>query len=194
MFADHYTEMICKVLNRSYASVSNQAFIMGLKKSNSFMEMELNKQGKRLKIVGFNNQFKKGTIAHNKGQKMSADVYEKAKPTMFKKGIKPHNSLAPGTITIRTDKRGIKYYFIKVEGQRILRPLHIHIWQENNGPIPAKHNIVFKDKNTMNCTIDNLECISNTELMNRNTITRFPKELRSTIHLLKKVKNTINEK
>ena len=32
MFCDNYTSTICKILNRSYGSVSSQSLLMGLKK------------------------------------------------------------------------------------------------------------------------------------------------------------------
>jgi hypothetical protein len=54
--------------------------------------------------------------------------------------------------------------------------------------------VVFKDGNQLNCIIENLECISNAELMQRNTIHRFPAELKSTIRLVNKLKRNINAK
>jgi len=44
LFSDNYTENICKLLNRSYRSVAAQAFKMGLKKSEAFKKMELERQ------------------------------------------------------------------------------------------------------------------------------------------------------
>jgi hypothetical protein len=54
--------------------------------------------------------------------------------------------------------------------------------------------IIFKDKNKLNFDINNLELISLKEHMARNTIQRFPKELKQLIHLNTKLKKLTNEK
>lgn len=41
--------------------------------------------------------------------------------------------------------------------------LHHVIWVEHNGPIPAGHKLAFKDGNHLNCAIENLELLSNSE-------------------------------
>lgn len=48
-------------------------------------------------------------------------------------------------------------------------PYHRHLWEQENGPIPAGHNLIFRDGNTMNCALDNLELISRAENVKRNT-------------------------
>ena len=114
MFADNYTETICKILNRSYRSVCSQSFLMGLKKSDAFMKMELEKQAERLKIVGIAGRYAKGRTPENKGKKMPNDVYEKVKHTMFKKGQLPHNSYNDWVEVLRADKTGKQYWMIKL--------------------------------------------------------------------------------
>jgi|LakMenEpi03Aug12_release.lakeMendotaPanAssembly.Ray.scaffolds.fasta_scaffold609731_1 actin-related protein len=194
MYADNYTETICNILNRSYCSVSNQAFLMGLKKSNDFMKMELEKQAERLKIVGVAGRYKKGREPENKGKQMPKELYEKVKRTMFKKGQIPHNSYNDWNEVLRTDKTGKKYWLIKLPNERKLKPKHIWLWETKNGKVEKGFNVVFKDGNQLNCIIENLECISNAELMQRNTIHRFPAELKSTIRLVNKLKRNINAK
>ena len=194
MFADNYTETICKILNRSYRSVCSQSFLMGLKKSDAFMKMELQKQAERLKVVGVTGRYTKGRMPENKGKKMPNDVYEKVKHTMFKKGQLPHNSYNDWDEVLRTDKRGKQYWMIKLPNERKLKPKHIWIWETQTGKVEKGFNVVFKDGNQLNCIIENLECISNAELMQRNTIHRFPTELKSTIRLVNKLKRTINAK
>ena len=41
--------------------------------------------------------------------------------------------------------------------------LHHLIWEEHNGPIPAGHKVAFKDGDHLNCAIENLELLSNSE-------------------------------
>lgn len=194
MFANNYTEIVCKVLNRSYRSVCAQATLMGLKKSKAFMKMELEKQAERLRIVGVKSRYHKGREPENKGKPMSKEVYEKVKHTMFKKGQLPHNSYNDWDEVLRTDKTGKQYWMIKLPNERKLKPKHIWLWETKNEKVEKGFNVVFKDGNQLNCIIENLECISNAELMERNTIHRFPAELKSTIRLVNKLKRTINAK
>lgn len=182
LFADNYTNDICKILNRSYSSVASQSYLLGLKKSEKFMEMELQKQSERLKKVGEKSRFKKGQYAHNKGKPMSKNVYDKIKHTFFKKGNIPHNAKFDGYETL---SKG--YVEVRIS-QGHYEKKHRHIWMQHYGEIPENHIIIFKDKNRFNFDIDNLEMISIAENMKRNTITRFPPELRKAIHLIKKIK------
>jgi len=79
-----------------------------------------------------------------------------------------------------------------VEGYKFLARV---IWEENNGPIPSGMNVILKDKNHLNCTIDNLELLTNAELAIRNSKTRmsYPEEIRELIRLTKKLNTTIED-
>jgi hypothetical protein len=46
--------------------------------------------------------------------------------------------------------------------------LHHVIWEENHGPIPPGHKVVFKDGNHLNRDIDNLELLTNSEQVRRH--------------------------
>jgi hypothetical protein len=194
MFADTYTEMICSKLNRSYSSVCCQAYLMGLKKSEVFKKMELEKQGERLRVVGAAYRFKKDRIPENKGKRMPAEVYEKVKATMFKKGNSPHNAYADWAEFLRKDKLGNEYWMIKVPSEKKVKPKHVWLWEQQHGKVKRGYNVVFVDGNQKNCVLENLACVSDAELMERNSLHRFPVELKSTIRLLNKLKHKINEK
>ena len=192
LFPDNYTISLCEMLNRSYSSICSQASKLGLKKSDSFKKMELKKQGERLKRVGQNTTFKKGHTPQNKGKEVSPELREKLIITGYKKGHIPHNAYDDWKEVIRTDAENYKYWKIKIPGEKKLKYKHIWIWETINGPVEKGYNIIFKDGNQLNCTIENLECISNIDLMKRNTIHRFPAELKSTIKLLSKLNKKIN--
>lgn len=111
--------------------------------------------------------FRKGNVSHNKGRRMPVHVYEKAKATMFKPGHK-RNVKEVGHISIRKDSGGRRYYkYIKIK-DRVWHLLQRHIWEKHHGPIPKGHVITFKDGDSMNCQIDNLEMISMRENARRN--------------------------
>lgn len=48
-------------------------------------------------------------------------------------------------------------YFCATTGNRA--PLHHAVWIAANGPIPAGHNVYFKDGNRFNCDLSNLVCL-----------------------------------
>lgn len=189
MFADNYTVTVSQILNRSYGCVCNKANLMGLKKSDSFMKMELERQGQRLRVVGIKSRFSKGHEPENKGKPMHSHVYAKCKATMIKKGHEPHNTKYDGHKRISKDG----YIEIRVtKGKYVFE--HRHIWEQVNGKVPKGFILVFKDRNPKNITLENIELISWEENMKRNTINRFPSELKSTIRLVNKLKRTIHEK
>lgn len=184
------TDLIARDLNISIGKVYNIAFAMGLKKSDEYMR--LHQPGwANLSERGKNTRFKKGDIPHNKGVAMTSDVYDKVKPTMFKKGIKPHNTQPVGTIHWRTDKEGRSYAYIKI-ADCDWRLMHRVVWEQHNGPIPPGHVVRFKDGNTMNYDITNLEMFHQSGNMELNTIQRFPAELQEVIKLKSKLKKKIN--
>lgn len=53
--------------------------------------------------------------------------------------------------------------------------------------------VVFKDGDTLNCELSNLELISKEENMSRNSITRYPTEVRSAIVQLAHLNKQINK-
>ena len=187
-YANVHNKEICEYLNRTYSSIYQRAYYWGLKKSIELKRLTYWKKGEN---QGKATQFKKGNIPANKGKKMSKDIYERCKATMFKKGNKPHNTLYNGALTMRKDKNNRKHVFIRIS-EEVWRPLHQVIWEKHNGTIPDNYNIVFKDKNQFNFNIDNLECISNAELMERNTIHQWSKEFEQLIRLNSKLKKEIH--
>lgn len=194
MFADHYTAEIAKKLNRGYSSISSEARKLGIKKSPAFKQMEKQKQSDRLQKDGAMYRFPKGNVSHNKGKKMPAHVYEKVKKSFFKKGHINHNALADFEETVHVDNRGVPVVKIKVPGNRRVIYKSVYVWEAHNGKkVPKGYNIVFKDGDTLNFTPDNLECISNAELLQRNTLHQWPKELQTIIKLNNKLKKATKD-
>lgn len=173
-------------LGRTENAVNRKAYELQVKKTREFMRKQL--EG------GAAYRFKKNHNTHNKNKKwnewMSEESRNKLLKTTFKKGNQPHNTLEDGAITIRADKSRKNYYFIRLEKAKWIA-LHVHLWKQHHGEIPKGKIIVFKDNNPMNCTIENLEAITRIENMKRNTIHRYPNELKQTIKLLKNVKSKL---
>lgn len=137
----------------------------GFTRSKAAVKNRANNLG--IKCLFNHGRYSPGQEPPNKGKKMSAEVYAKVSATMFKKGSKPHNTKQDNAISIRKDNSGYEYKYIRIsEGNWKL--LHRVVWEDANGLIPRDHVIVFKDRDQMNCHIDNLECISKKENMERN--------------------------
>lgn len=188
-YANTLTADIAKALNRSEKSIYGFAFNNKLLKSRAFVKERCREQMKhngRAKMW----QFRKNHEAWNKGLPVTIIG---SKATQFKKGQKPHNTKADGVITLRRDKASGKYYqYIRIAESK-WKPLHVHMWEQVNGRVPNKTLIVFKDKNTMNCTIENLEAITQAENARRNSIMRYPREVRELLHLNSKLKRKIRK-
>jgi hypothetical protein len=188
-FHNSYTKHLCNILNKSYTSIAGKAYAFGLKKSPEFLKAELEIQADRLRVIGANSRYKPNHVPTNKGKEMSADLYAKCAPTMFKKGNKPHNCKHDGAERISVD--GYMEVRIK-EGKYKYK--HRVIYEQHYGPIPDGMIVRFKDGNKMNLNLDNLELIDRGQNMLNNTIQRFPKELIQTIRLVNKLKTKINAK
>ena len=116
--------------------------------------------------TGRSGQFPKGNVPLNKGKKMSPEVYEKCKGTMFKKGQTPVNRRAVGSERVTVDG----YVEIKVAEPNKWKLKHRVVWEQHNGPLPRYDAIVFLDGNSLNTDISNLKHVTRKELllMNQN--------------------------
>jgi hypothetical protein len=191
VYADNKTSVIAEHLNRPITSVYHFAFRNKLHKSKEFLSSPESGLFIKNNCKDNGHRFVKGQISHNKGKKMPADVYEKAKATMFKKGHLPHNTKYDGALRVQNEK-GINYIYVRIS-QANWQPLHRVIWEKYNGKIEKGYNVIFKDKNTSNITLSNLELISNHELMLRNSIQNYPVEIKSLMLISGKLKRQINK-
>jgi hypothetical protein len=189
LYPNNYTIDIANHFDVDVRKVYSIAFKLGLKKSAEFLKMELTRQADRLKVAGKAFHFQPGHESHNKGQKMSKELYEKCSKTMFKSGNEPHNTKYDGYERTTVDG----YIEVRIK-KGVFKLKHRLIYEQNYGQIPKKMYVIFKDKNKLNFDINNLELISLKEHMVRNSIQRFPKELKQLIHLNQKLKKLTNEK
>lgn len=138
-------------------------------------------------------RFKKGEIPHNKGKKMSPEMYERCAPTMFKKGIIPKTYKPVGTVRITVDG----YYEIKISDPNKWQLMQRYVWEKTNGRKLLKNEcVVFLDGDKSNLEPDNLMAIKRSELarVNKNhRITDDPELTRSGIYV-ERVKEIIRGK
>ena len=113
---------------------------------------------------GLTGKFRKGPTPHNKGKKMPKEVYEKVKHTMFAKGNVPPNHRPVGSERISKDG----YIEVKVAEPNKWRLKQRVVYEETKGKIPEGCPIIFLDGNKRNFDIDNLRCITRSELLYLN--------------------------
>jgi hypothetical protein len=147
----------------------------------------LRKHGLKLKSTG---RFEKGAIPFYKGKKLPDAVKAKVAHGWFRKGHKPHNTKHVGHVSVRRDAGGRQYFWI-IAGEKKYVMLHRHLWEQAHGPVPNGHRVCFKDGNQGNCTLDNLELLSDQEAMARNTIGRYPKEIQDVMRTLGRLNREI---
>lgn len=180
------TKRISKILGRSEGTARQRMAILGLKIPASVVEKFRRE-----------SQYKAGRVPENKGKRqkdfMSGEAINKTVATRFKKGARVHNEKYDGAVVTRYSHRKRNYppyKWIRISKAK-WKKLHVHLWEEANGAIPPGKIVVFKDRNTLNCELSNLDLLSREENMMRNTIQRYPPELKSTIRTLGKLKRTI---
>jgi hypothetical protein len=182
---------MAKVFDRPYWSIYNKAFALGLERSEAYLASEHACRLRRENNPGVGYRFQKGHSSWNKG--ISFISGGRSAETQFSAGTMPHNHVPVGTERITSD--GIRQRKTHDDGPayKRWRSVHMIIWEEHNGAVPKGHMVVFRDRNTKNIQIDNLEMITRGENMRRNTIHRYPPELKDTIRQLGKLKRAISE-
>ncbi len=183
-YPDTSTKKMAKKLGRSVEALNQKASRLGIKKSKKYIS-----EHPRCTRT----QFKKGQLSKNKGKKwadfMSEEGMDASKKTQFKKGHTPHNHKVVGHERITKDD----YVEVKIREPNVFVLKHRLIYEQKKGAIPPGYNIIFLDGNRRNFNIDNLKCVSNEELMNQNTIHRYPLELKKAIRLNNKLLKHIKE-
>jgi hypothetical protein len=179
-FPDEKAQVIADDFGVHVMTIYKTAQRYKVKKSEDFMASAASGRLQKGQCLSPETRFKKGHIPCFKGKKLPY------KPgNLWQKGHKPHNIGIDGEIRWR---RNPGFYFIRIS-ENNWEFLHRFQWEKLNGKIPVGYNVVFKDGNHRNCEVDNLECISNAELALRNTIHRYPEEIKKPSGL---VVNSIN--
>lgn len=177
----------------SLYSIYTKAYSLGLKKASDFSNSPMSGRIQKGQKLSTTTQFKPGHTPFNKGRKLeeflSPEKIEKMKTHQFKPGHKPYNTGKNGEIRWRHHPG---YYFIR-QAENKWEFLHRYLWEQKHGPVPKGYNIIFKDGNRRNCTMANLECISNAELAEGNRHTKYPSEIRKAIELNNKLEKQIRK-
>lgn len=185
MYPDTPMSELVALLGRPKAAIYGKAKELGLKRSAEFLASEHSGRLGLTNNPGVATRFQKGHGAWNKGKPFYAGG--RSVETQFNSGQMPHNHVPVGTEVMATDG----YLKIKVAEPNAWEWTHRRNWEAVHGPIPQGSLLVFKNGDHTNCQVENLELITRGELMRRNTIHRYPPELKTTIRQLGKLKRAI---
>lgn len=119
----------------------------------------------KIKSGTHGGRFEKGHITHNKGKKMSPEMYERCKATMFKPGQPPVNHKEVGSERVDTDG----YVMVKVAEPNKWRLKQRLIYERETGEkLTANDVVMFLDGDKTNFDISNLVKMSRTDLVRFN--------------------------
>lgn len=190
------TDWIAKAMDLPIKAVYAKARALGLKKTETFLSSELAGRIQAGSNIGANGRFQKGLTPWNKGKSHVAGG--RSAETRFKPGHlggKARNQYKPiGSERISKDGYLERKINDDLPLQKRWRAVHLIEWEAANGPLPAGHAIAFKDGDKTNRSPDNLELITRAELMRRNTIHNYPKEIAQLVQLRGAITRQINRK
>jgi len=208
-YATTPTATLAQVLSRGIYGVYNRARILGLTKSEAYLNSP---EGGRLlegDARGAACRFPKGNVPANKGLRRPGYGPGRMKATQFQPGTRQGVAMALykpiGTERISKDgylerkthdelPSGICRTEANRLRQRRWRPVHILVWESEHGPLPKGHALAFKNGDKRDIRLDNLECITRAELMKRNTIHNLPTPVARAVQLLGALNRQIRRK
>lgn len=193
LYPDTPTAEIARLTGRLVGSVYQKALSIGLRKSASYLSSVAACRLRQGDEVGKEFRFQKGHASWNKGRKGwtpgGASI-----ATRFQEGHRPHTWRPVGTERINAD--GYRDRKISDTGYppRDWRGVHLLLWEEHHGPVPAGHAVVFRNGNKADIRIENLELITRRELMARNTVHNLPPAIVQVVQLRGALVRQINRR
>jgi len=194
------TEKIALDLGLGVGQVFSKATNLGLEKTQVYLASPDACRLRREDSPGIAFRFPKGHVPANKGVKGIS--YPGMEATQFKKGqLSPRcQAMLKQIGDLRINSYGYleRKITMGLNGGRRWRAEHRLVWEAANGIIPDGHVVVFKPGMRSNIleeiTLDKVELISRRELMNRNTLHNYPKEIALCIQLRGAVNRKINRR
>lgn len=197
-FPHEPTAWIARDLGRSCTSVSARARKLDLAKTAEYLASPAACRLRRGDNVGAAHRFKPGQVPKNKGVRRPGWAPGRMAQTQFKKGSlsgRAAQNVQPIGAT-RISKDG--YLERKINNdlpmQRRWRAEHLLLWERERGPLPAGHCLAFKNGNKADIRLDNLECISRAERMQRNTIHNLAPPIKEALYLVGRVTKAIRKR
>jgi hypothetical protein len=187
LYPETKTAELAARFGTSVRALYAKADALDIKKTPEFKAQLRRECGEQLVKHGDGTRFRPGHRTWNAGMK---GLQMGGKATQFKKGNIPQTQVPVGTIVPDFDG----YLKIKVADPGMWEYVHRKAWEEANGPIPKGHAVVFRDGDKTNCALENLELISRSQLMARNTIQNYSQPLKQVMRMRAGILKTINHR
>lgn len=191
------TPAIARVFGRSASSVYQKALGMGLRKSAAYMERRRAEDGRRFAEAGAASRFRRGLVPWNGGRK-GWQAGGRSAETQFKpgerRGAAERNWVPLGTERVDPDGYLIRKVAETGRKRADWKMVHVIAWEDHNGTLPGGKVIVFRNGDRRDFRPENLEAVDRADLMRRNSVHRYPAELRHAMRLVKKLNRTIQER
>ena len=179
LYADTDTAELAEMLGRPARAIGQMSRTYGIYKSDKYRATHLC------------GRIQPGAVPPNKGLRRPGYAPGRMAETQFRKGNRPHSWKPMWSERISKDG----YLEIKVREREGLygnwSPVHILLWEDTHGAVPAGHCLAFKNRNHADISLSNLELLPRGELMRRNTIHRLPLELKQVISLTGALKRAL---
>lgn len=192
LYPGHTARDVASQLGRSERSIYAMAAAMGLKKSDAFLLSESSGRIQRgrtdPRVVA--TQFQLGGTPWNKGlhyQPGGGSVQSR-----FKAGRPPHESPGYKPIgSLRVNSKGMLERKMtddrSIASARRWTPVHRLVWEAANGPVPRGMCVVFlpgkKTTDPERITPEALELITRQELIRRNAVHRYGRDIARLVQL-----------
>lgn len=188
-YADTTMEELKRRTGHATKSIWRRAADMGLHKSKEFLSEMGRRTAQHPNSIAA--RFKKGQTPPNKGKRAwqfrSPEASARCATTQFKPGHLPHNAKPVGYERINDD--GYVMMKVSIDCKMVLK--HRYIWQQAHGEIPAGYNIMFRDGNHLNCSLDNLELVSRAESARRRAALETPEQRKARIEKCQAKRNAL---
>lgn len=200
-YPEYPTEAIARHLSRPLRAVYAKARDCGLHKSPAYLASAASGRLTPVSAAGVNHRFKPGQKPWNAGRK-GWTAGGRSAETRFRPGAlngRAAQLYQPiGAYRINSD--GILDRKVRDDGLPQYRWVGMHrlVWEAVHGPIPRGHAVVFRPgrrtTDPASITLDALELVTRAEIMRRNTLHRYPKELARLIQLRGALMRQINRR
>lgn len=115
-----------------------------------------------------NNAYKGTFVAGNSPWNKDLKGIHLSPASEFVKGCASNKASPLGAETIRFDKSGQPRAYVKIGSPSHWRQRAVVVWEAENGPLPSGHVIHHKDRDPMNDSIENLQCLTRSAHINEH--------------------------
>ena len=188
LYPNNATAVVAQRVGWSIGSVHDRAARLGIRRDIEWIRENSRKKSSRPNA----GQFRPGLQPWNKGKK----GVNGRSHTSFSPGHLPHNHKPIGHE--RINREG--YLERKVadhagpNNKKNFQRVHVLLWERHRGPVPEDHIVVFKNRDKTDIRIENLELITRSENLRRNSVQRYPQDLRKAIAVKAWVTRIINQR